>query len=171
MWHTNQQHLGKVRLRLVCLPLRKPFLYICFCQRSWKTRGSIILRQTKKKCRRERPNKTEWDSKPKARWCVCSTLKEVRGVGWELLVVVVEGGGRGRIVNQAALPKVGTCKSGEWRVGTRPNDSSTVLYKYSLRGRQGCCYWWPRSPETLGFLPLGGRSLIASLSFFNLTLT
>lgn len=33
------------------------------------------------------------------------------------------GGGRGVcIVNQAALPKVGTCKSGERRVGTWPND-------------------------------------------------
>ncbi len=62
------------------------------------------------------------------RWCVCLSLKEVRGVGWEL----VEG--EGCIVNQAALPKVGTCKSGERRAGTRPNDSSTALYKYSHAG-------------------------------------
>lgn len=47
------------------------------------------------------------------------------GGGWE---------GVGCIVNQAALPKVGTCKSGERRVGTRPNDSSTALYKYSGAG-------------------------------------
>lgn len=52
------------------------------------------------------------------------------GVGWEL--VVVEG--EGCVVNQAALPKVGTCKSGEWRVGTRPNESSAALYKYSRAG-------------------------------------
>ncbi|KAK5852169.1 hypothetical protein PBY51_023661 [Eleginops maclovinus] len=44
------------------------------------------------------------------------------------------GGRRGCIVNQAALPKVGTCKSGEGRVGTRPNESSTALYKYSRAG-------------------------------------
>lgn len=46
----------------------------------------------------------------------------------------VGGGGRGCIVNQTARPKVGTCKSGERRVGTRPNDSSTALYKYSRAG-------------------------------------
>lgn len=28
-------------------------------------------------------------AKPKARWCVCLSLKEVRGVGWELVVVEV----------------------------------------------------------------------------------
>lgn len=43
-------------------------------------------------------------------------------------------GGRGCLVNQAALPKEGTCKSGERRVGTRPNDSSAALYKYSRAG-------------------------------------
>lgn len=44
------------------------------------------------------------------------------------------GGMGGCIVNHAALPKVGTCKSGKRRVGTRPNDSSTALYKYSGAG-------------------------------------
>lgn len=38
------------------------------------------------------------------------------------------------IVNQVALSSVGTCKSGERRVGTRPNDSSPVVYKYSRAG-------------------------------------
>jgi len=47
----------------------------------------------------------------------------------------VKGGGGN--INQAALPKVGTCKSGERRVGTPPNDSSTVLYKYCRAGSAG----------------------------------
>lgn len=41
----------------------------------------------------------------------CLSLKEVRGVGCKPAVEGREGGSC--IVNQAALPKVGTCKSGE----------------------------------------------------------
>lgn len=135
MWHTNQ--LGKVRLRLVCLPLRKPFL--CMLKQLKEQRKHIS------KCKRERPN--EWDSEPKARW----SLKEVRGVGWEL-VEVEEKGGRS-IVNQAALLKVGTCKSGERRVGTRPNDSSTALYKYSRTGSTRLLLLVAKKPWDTGVSP------------------
>lgn len=45
-----------------------------------------------------------------------------------------EGGEEGPVVNQGALPGAGTRKSGEGRVGTGPNDSSTALYKYSRAG-------------------------------------
>lgn len=53
--------------------------------------------------------------------------------GWGLMVAV-KGGEGGPVVNQGALPGAGTRKSGEGRVGTGPNDSSTALYKYSRAG-------------------------------------
>lgn len=43
-----------------------------------------------------------------------------------------EGGVGGSVVNQGALLRAGTRKSGQGRAGTGPNDSSTTaLYKYS----------------------------------------
>lgn len=149
MWHTNQQHLGKFRQRLICLPLRKPFFYVYFWQRSLKSRGSIFLRSTRKTCRRQRPNKPSKTASQRQRWCVCLSLKEVRGVGWEL--VVEEG--EGCIVNQAALPKVGTCKSGERRAGTRPNDSSTALYKYRRAGSTRLLLLVSKTPWDTGVSP------------------
>lgn len=67
-----------------------------------------------------------------------------------------EGGGgrwRGCIVNQAALPEVGTCKSGERRVGTRPNDSSTALYKYSRAGSTRLLLLVAKKPRDNGVSP------------------
>lgn len=52
------------------------------------------------------------------------------GGGW------VGGGGEGGARRKSRSPPQwrGTCKSGEGRVGTRPNDSSAELYKYSSAG-------------------------------------
>lgn len=57
-------------------------------------------------------------------WLLVSEGSERGGVG-------AAGGGGGCIVNQAALPKHVNLAN---EVGTRPNDSSTVLYKYSHAG-------------------------------------
>lgn len=88
------------------------------------------------------------------------------GVGWELMVV------RGEGVHRKSSSSVGTCKSGERRVGTRPNDSPTALYKYSRAGvDKAAATGGQEALRQQGFLPHGGRSLIASLSFFNLAQT
>lgn len=63
------------------------------------------------------------------------------------------GRGRGCIVNQAALPKVGTCKSSGRRVGARPNDSSTALYKYSGVGSTRLLLLVAKKPWDTGVSP------------------
>ena len=69
------------------------------------------------------------------------------------VVCVCVCGGRGCIVNQAALPEVGTCQSGERRVGTRPNDSSTALYKYSRAGSTRLLLLVAKKPRDNGVSP------------------
>lgn len=71
------------------------------------------------------------------------------GVGWGEVVEGLVGG----IVNQA-----------QWALSQMTHPERSI--NTAVQGRRGCCYRWPRNPETPGFLPLGGRSLITLLIVF-----
>lgn len=90
-----------------------------------------ILCNTRKKCRREsgrmKPSETASWRQDGVSACLWRKWEGWGGSWWWWR-------GRGCTINQEALPNVGTCKSGERRVGTRPNYSSTALYKYSRAG-------------------------------------
>lgn len=81
--------------------------------------------------------------------------------------VGASGGGRWVcIINQAALPGVGTCKSGERRMGTQPNDSSTVLYKYCCTGSARLLLPVAKKPRDTGVSPSGRKVFNNLLIFF-----
>lgn len=145
------------------MPLRKTFSQytVYFCQRSWKSGGSTFLRHTWNDCRTE---SDEWNGKPEARWCVCSSLKSPwrKWVGWDL---VVEGGGLHH--KSGVPPRSGTCKSGERRMGTQPNDSSTVLYKYCCTGSARLLLLVAKKPRDTGVSPSERKVFNNPLIFFS----
>lgn len=166
MWHIDQRQLGEVRPRLACLHTSQEAffsIYSILLSKELKERRKHIFETHAKRLQ----DRKRWVKRQTGGKMVCllfseEPLKEVSGVGWEL---VVEGGG---LHHKSGVPPwSGTCKSGERRTGTQPNDSSTVLYKYCCTGSARLLLLVAKKPRDTGVSPSERKVFNNPLIFFS----